>query len=586
MTYLYNDPIDFTDEMTEGFLAANSRLVAGVRGGVIRAEPLPARRVAVVIGGGSGHYPAFAGLVGSGLATGAAMGNLFASPSAQQILSVARAAESGGGVLFAYGNYAGDVLNFDQAQAELTSSGIPCESVAVTDDVSSAPQSNRAQRRGIAGGLIVYKVAGAAADRGADLADVTRIARHANDRTRTIGVAFSGCTLPGAAKPLFTVAPGVMAVGMGVHGEPGISEIPVPSADELALLFVNTLLDEVPEGASYSGARVALLLNGLGSIKSEELFVVYRRVATLLRDLGIVVVDAEVGEFITSFEMAGASLTVCWLDDELEQLWLAPAETPAFTRTARRALVAGAPRAGRVSAENSSTAAFEADAAAAADAASREAALHVVDALRLARDAIAAAAEQLGDLDSVAGDGDHGIGMLRGVTAAAQTAAHRQELGAGAGSVLIAAGAAWADRGGGTSGAIWGIILRALGQRLGDRGTPDTGGVAAAVHVAQDEVARYGKVQVGDKTLFDALVPFAAMLESGASAGEPLGVAWSAAAGAASSAAEATADLSARIGRARSHGDKSVGTRDPGAVSLALIVTAVQPIFEKGVFHD
>jgi dihydroxyacetone kinase len=335
MTRLYNDPSHFADEAIDGFVAANRESVGRVAGGVLRAVGSPVGQVAVVIGGGSGHYPAFAGLVGPGMAAGAALGNVFASPSTNQIVSVAKAAQRGGGVLFTYGNYAGDVLNFSAAQDRLREDGVACESVPVTDDISSASVAERRKRRGIASDLAVFKIAGAAAAEGWSLADVAGAARRANDRTRTLGVAFTGCTLPGAEAPLFTVPEGRMAVGLGIHGEPGLDEADVPTANGLAGLLVQRLLQELPsEVASAEGQRVVVILNGLGSVKYDELFVVYREADRLLRGSGITVVDCEVGEICTSFDMAGVSLTLVWLDEELERLWLEPAETPAFRRGA------------------------------------------------------------------------------------------------------------------------------------------------------------------------------------------------------------------------------------------------------------
>ena len=288
MTRLFNDPVEFADEMIDGFVAANKNHVRRVSGGVVRSTRTPEGTVALVVGGGSGHYPAFGGIVGSGLAHGAAMGNLFASPSAQQVESVATAANRGGGVLLSYGNYAGDVLHFTQAQEKLNAAGITTRSVAVTDDISSAPINEKHKRRGIAGDLTVFKSAAAAAEAGYSLDEVVRVAELANERTRSFGVAFSGCTLPGADAPLFSVPEGRMAVGMGIHGEPGIDETDVPTADELAERFVTAVLGELPDGVdSADGQRVGLILNGLGSVKYEELFVVYRRVAQLLEAAGI-----------------------------------------------------------------------------------------------------------------------------------------------------------------------------------------------------------------------------------------------------------------------------------------------------------
>ncbi|WP_127819530.1 dihydroxyacetone kinase family protein, partial [Microbacterium sp. CPCC 204701] len=394
MTRLWNDPADFADEMIAGFVAANERYVRRVTGGVVRSTTSPAGQVAVVVGGGSGHYPAFAGLVGPGLAHGAAMGNLFASPSAQQVYAVAKAAEGGGGVFFSYGNYAGDVLNFDAAQERLRSEGIACETVAVTDDVMSATADERHRRRGIAGDLTVFRTAAAAAGAGYDLAEVTRVARVANDRTRSFGVAFTGCTLPGAEQPLFTVPEGRMAVGLGIHGEPGIDETGIPTADELAELLVARLLAEVPEGVdAVRGARVVPILNGLGSLKYEEMFVVYRRIAELLTEAGLEIVDPHVGEYCTSFDMAGTSLTLFWLDDELETLWQTAVDTPAY----RRGSVAPQQRTDAAAAPDATRAAIEPG-----DEASRSAAQLVLAAVRTIAETVDTHVDELGRIDAVA----------------------------------------------------------------------------------------------------------------------------------------------------------------------------------------
>jgi len=221
MTRLYDDPATFMDDMLEGFLDVYSTYVVGVPGGAVRATETRPGKVAVVVGGGSGHYPAFCGVVGPGFADGAVVGNIFTSPSADDAYSVGRAASGGGGVLFSTGNYAGDVMNFTQAQQRLNAEGTDTRVVFVTDDIASAPRDEIHKRRGIAGDFVVFKIAGAAADQGYDLGAVERVTRLANARTRTLGVAFSGCTLPGADRPLFTVPTGKMGVGLGIHGEPG-----------------------------------------------------------------------------------------------------------------------------------------------------------------------------------------------------------------------------------------------------------------------------------------------------------------------------------------------------------------------------
>lgn len=581
MTRLFNDPNDFVSDMSRGFALASSRWVRAVTGGVVRSTAANEPTVSLVIGGGSGHFPAFSGLVGPGLAHGTAMGNVFASPSTKQIMSVARSCDQGRGVLFSYGNYAGDVLNFDQAQELLRAEGIDTRTVVVTDDIFSASREEIEKRRGIAGDLVVFKIAGAAAEAGLELDEVERLARLANDRTRSIGVAFSGCTLPGAEEPLFTVPEGSMAIGLGIHGEPGIDEVPLPSAIQLAELLVSRLLVEAPD----SSRRVVPILNGLGTVKYEELYLLYGLIDPLLREAGYDLVDPEVGEFCTSFDMAGLSLTLLWLDDELEPMWAAPCSSAAFTRgelgTAHQSTgIAGQePPPEQVNTTTPTP----------ASAASQHLGSEISSLITQIAAVLDDAAGELGRLDSVAGDGDHGIGMQRGSKAAARAAADATAGGHGAETVLASAGEAWADVGGGTSGAIWGRIIGTLAAGFAGDSQPEPAAITAAINAAVDEVRKFGGVEVGEKTLLDALVPFATEFSRSVSlSGDDstplvLARATTGAAHAAALAAQSTADLVAMRGRARSHGDRSVGTPDPGAISLAMIASAIAEHFASDI---
>lgn len=577
MTWLFNNPSEFAKEMVAGFISANAEVVRQVPGGVIRNTQSQPGTVAIVIGGGSGHYPAFAGLVGQGLAHGAAMGNLFASPSAQQICAVAKAAHNGAGVLLAFGNYAGDVLHFGLARERLIAEGIPCELIAVTDDITSAAKNEMEKRRGVAGDLVVFKAAAAAAEQGASLEAVLAVARQANDRTRTIGVAFSGCTLPGAEHPLFTVPEGRMGFGMGIHGEPGISEMAIPGANELAAMLVEHLLNDIPPDVSVNGARVGAILNGLGSVKYEELFVLWHSVQQRLSEQGIILADIQVGEFVTSFDMAGLSLTLTWFTEELEALWLAPVYSPAFKRGS---VIVAQPLRTHYGDE------CQQETVPAASEASRAAAVHVVAMMDALADVVIENVDELGRIDAVAGDGDHGIGMERGVRAARDSAHHYLALGAGAGTILQQAADAWADKAGGTSGAIWGVILNTIGTGIGNQQHPQAAVVARAMNDAAHGVMHFGKAKPGDKTLVDVLLPFSDVLTAEVQKGLPLPQAWGNAARHAEQCAKDTAQLLPKIGRARPLAERSLGTPDAGAVSLAMIVTAVSRCFTVIPDHE
>ena len=573
MTKLFNDPARFTEDMLVGFLDANSAYVAGVPGGVVRAHKTAPGKVAVVIGGGSGHYPAFCGTVGPGFADGAVVGNIFTSPSAEEAASVARAAHGDAGVLLTTGNYAGDVMNFGLAVTQLRSEGIDAHYFAVTDDIASAPQGEEAKRRGIAGDVTVFKCASAAAEDGLNLAGVVRVAEAANAATRTLGVAFDGCTLPGADKPLFTVPEGHMGLGLGIHGEPGVAEEAMPTAADLAKALVDGVLADRRDASSQ---RIAVILNGLGRTKYEELFVVWGEVARLLRERGYTIVEPEVGELVTSLDMAGCSLTVMWLDDELEKYWTAPADTPAYKK--------GAATAASQSGERRTDADIEAATATPqlaelSDDAGRNGGRLIARAFDAMAEMLADAEEELGRIDAIAGDGDHGRGMVKGSSAARVAAAQAVEDGAGQGSVLTAAGKKWAAKAGGTSGVLWGAMLSALGTRLGDTGRPDSATVAAGMRDGYDALIRLGGAAPGDKTMLDALLPFVEELERRVADGEPWQPAWSAAADVAIEAARATADLRPKVGRARPLAERSVGTPDAGATSLAMCARTVADCF-------
>ena len=570
MTRIFDDPAAFADEALAGFVAANRRYVTRVDGGVVSATEMNPDQVALVIGGGSGHYPAFAGLVGQGLAAGSACGNMFASPAAGQVYRVAQAAQAGGGVLLSYGNYAGDVLHFGQAQDRLNAEGIPTRTVVVTDDIASASLADIDKRRGIAGDLTVFKIAGAAADAGHDLTEVERLARKANFHTRSLGVAFDGCTLPGAAEPLFTVPAGQMSLGLGIHGEPGISDHDLPTASELAELLVEGLLAEKPVGA---GKRVVPIVNGLGTVKYDELFLLFGKIEALLLAAGLEVIEPECGELVTSLDMSGLSLTLFWVDDELLSLWTASADTPAF----RRGNVAARPRRTTPGSEPGAVQIAEAAWAPATDAAARLSA-GALALLQAVQSVVVEHELELGRLDAIAGDGDHGIGMRRGVDAAVHAAETARTAGAGVEQLLTVAGEAWAERAGGTSGALWGAAVGSAGGALGNRDGYGPDDALAVVSAFSAAITDLGKADLGDKTMVDAILPYLAAVAAadaedarGASVAETL----TAAANVAIAAAAATAELSPRRGRARPLAERSIGHPDPGAVSFGLIAAGV-----------
>ncbi len=330
MKKFLNEPKHFVDEMLEGILLAHPdqlAFTAGNRRCIVRAGGPRKGKVAIATGGGSGHLPLFLGYVGQGMLDGCSVGGVFQSPSSEQMHNVTKAISGGAGVLYLYGNYGGDIMNFDMAKDMAAMDDIPVEQVVGADDVASAPKGQEGKRRGVAGIFFLYKCAGAMADTLAPLAEVKRIAEKAGANVRTMGVALSSNIVPEVGTAQFSIGENEMEIGMGIHGEPGIRRGPLRNVDAVVEEMMVPMLGELSFAA---GSEVAVLINGLGATPKEELYLIYRKVGLILKDKKISVFHAYLGEFATSLEMAGASISLLRLDDELKQLLARPARTPFF----------------------------------------------------------------------------------------------------------------------------------------------------------------------------------------------------------------------------------------------------------------
>jgi dihydroxyacetone kinase DhaK subunit len=330
MKKIINDPMAVVDEMMEGILKAHPQALKSVGGDVraiVRTDAPVKGKVAIATGGGSGHLPVFMGYVGKGLVDGASIGNVFSSPTTGQMFKVTKAIHGGAGVLYLYGRYQGDIMNFDAAAEMAEDEGIKVATVLVSDDVASAPPADWQKRRGVAGLFYAYKIAGAKAAAGASLEAVKAIAEKALAVTRSMGVALGPCIVPAVGKPTFTLGEDEMEVGMGIHGEAGVKRGPMKKADEIAEILFDAVVNDLPY---KKGDEVSVLVNSLGGTPLEELYILYRKVAQLLEQKGISIYRPYVGRYACSMEMQGASLTLMRLDSELRSLLDAPAETPFF----------------------------------------------------------------------------------------------------------------------------------------------------------------------------------------------------------------------------------------------------------------
>ena len=578
MKKILNADVDHVvEEMLAGYLSAYRRYYKRI--GEYNAFTYKGHRkdkVALVIGGGSGHEPLFSGYCGAGLADGVACGNICASPNPELIYETAKAVDQGKGVLFIYGCYAGDNLNFDMAEELCRADGMKTAHVRVWDDCASAPKERITDRRGIAGDVFVIKAAGAACDAGLAFDEVVRIAEKARDNINTIGLATSPGTLPGNEKPTFELPDDEVEFGMGLHGEPGIERTKLKPADELVGRMYAELKAEMN---LQEGDEGAVLVNGLGSTPLLELNIVYYDLHRLMAADGLKVHDAEVKTYCTCMEMGGFSITVLKLDEELKQYHDAPCYSPYY---AKGELTGAVCDSGDME-EEEEPEFDEADVKEAEIVRSKEGELTELNAadarnmLLYIADKIIAGKPYLTEIDSVIGDGDHGIGMAGGMQKAKRRLL-RMEDETNAYAVFEAAGNAMLMSMGGASGVIFGSLFLAGAKGMKPKEVLTAADLAKMERMSLLAIQERGKAEVGDKTMVDALAPAVEAMEKAAS-GSLLDM-LKAAEEAARQGMEDTKKYVARFGRAKSLMERAIGHQDAGATSVWLIFQGMREFVE------
>lgn len=559
MKKLINDPLSVVREMLEGAVALSpsQAVVEGQTVVVRRSSASGAGPVAVISGGGSGHEPAHAGYVGEGMLAAAIAGNVFTSPSVDDVLAGLRVVGGPQGVVMIVKNYTGDRLNFGLAAEIARAEGVPVEVVVVADDVALRDTVERRRRRGIAGTVLVHKVAGAAAAAGLSLSAVAAVARRAADAVGSMGVALNGCTLPGAVREGFQLADDEIELGLGIHGEPGVSRTTWKPADELVRILIAAIVDDLDIAA---GARVALLVNGLGASPPMELDIVLRAALADLRERGIDVQRAWRGTLLSALDMPGCSVSIMMLDDGIIELLDAPTDAPAW------------PGSGRLNGHPVLEACPvpEPELPPSAGYADDSGALRV--AVAAACSALLAAEAELTDLDTRTGDGDLGASMARAARAI-------MELPDGAwrspASALFMMGNTVRRVVGGSSGPFYATALLRAARLLGGPGGVTAEAWSAAFSAGVAAVTELGGAKSGDRTMVDALVPAAHAFAGAVARGETASGATEAAAAAAAEGAASTASMLPRLGRSSYLGDRVLGIPDGGAVAVRIWLGAI-----------
>ncbi|MBN3857820.1 dihydroxyacetone kinase subunit DhaK [Paraburkholderia sp. Ac-20340] len=566
MKKLVNQPSDVVREMLEGFaLQVPHVVILGDENVLIRRD-IPealARAVALISGGGSGHEPAHGGYVGAGMLSAAVCGEVFTSPPTDAVLAAIRASAGPKGALLIVKNYTGDRLNFGLAAELARAEGIPVEVVTVADDVALRGHAERHQRRGIAGTVLIHKIAGAAAARGASLEVVAATARVAAENLGTMGVALDGCTLPGVAQSSFSLADDEIELGLGIHGEKGVERSAPLPADALTEALLVNILEEL---AITRGERVVLLVNGLGATPQMELDIVLRAAYASLQRREVRVERAWAGTLLSALNMPGCSISLMRVDDG--RLALLDAATDAHAWPGKGCINPTIRLEVSCASIHEDSISKSIDASRAAWAGRMKAALDAV-----AR-ALVQSEARLTELDALAGDGDLGASMRRAADAASALPA--DALGT-APQALAALGASLRRAIAGSSGPFYATALLRASRLLADAPEPTPQQWAQAWRGAIDAISELGGAKAGDRTMLDALVPAVEAFDEAIGKGQTAQQAWSAAINAAEHGAQATAHMHPRVGRASYLGKRAIGAPDGGAVAVVCWLTALKP---------
>ncbi|MBY0007748.1 MULTISPECIES: dihydroxyacetone kinase subunit DhaK [Priestia] len=585
MKKIINKPEDVVLEMCKGMVLAHQELSLIEKYKIIKKEQINKNKVSIISGGGSGHEPAHAGYVGKGMLDAAVCGDVFASPSQIQIYQAIKETASDKGTLLVIKNYSGDMMNFKNAAYLAEEDGIQVDYVKVDDDIAVQDSLYTVGRRGVAGTVLVHKIAGAAAERGYDLSKVKEAAESAIANVKSIGIGLTSCTVPAKGTPTFEIAEDEMEFGVGIHGEPGIRREKIISADELAERMVTALLKEI--GIEDGKGEVAVLINGFGSTPLQELYLLNHSVIRELSRRKVTIARTFVGNYMTAIDMAGASISIMKLDENLKSLLSEECDTPALKIKGEVPAVTydeiiGSVEAPKVSYEVQTNKEYS-----------------VVTENRLTLNNIIFMVDQMSEciirneipfceLDSHAGDGDFGMSVAKGFK---QLKAEWHEIlenkSNDIGNFLEACSIVIMEHCGGASGPIWGSAFRAAGKNTESKTELTLTEFAEMIQASVKGIQATGErsfgrgAVVGDKTLIDALVPYADTLTSSAAEDESLKHALVKAAEAAVEGAKSTERIVARMGRAGTVGERSLGYPDAGAHGLGVIFTEVAQVMQE-----
>ncbi len=580
MKKIINQPESVVIEMCNGIAAAHPEIEFIEKFKILKKRDINKNKVSIMSGGGSGHEPAHAGFIGKGMLDAAVCGDVFASPSQIQIYKAIKEVASDKGVLLVIKNYSGDMMNFKNAAYLASEDGIVVDYVKVDDDIAVEDSLYTVGKRGVAGTVLVHKIAGAVAETGAELSEVKRVANKVIDNVRSIGFAFSSCTVPAKGTPTFVLGDNEIEYGVGIHGEPGIKREQMQTADELATKMVDGLLKDLAINEE-DASEVAILVNGFGGTPLQELYLFNNSVMRELKNRNVNASRVFVGNYMTSIEMQGASLSILKLDAELKQYLAAESNTPGFKVTGQEMDCSYTPlqAEGEKSEASFTVETDETHATIQDNTITLNNMQYIIDKMS---EVIIENEVPFCELDAHAGDGDFGMSVAKGFRELKRewTSVTREEITT-IGTFLEECSMIIMEYCGGASGPIWGSAFRSAGKYVGDKSTMTVqdfaGMMQAAVKGIQDTGERsFGRgAVVGDKTLIDALVPCADSWSMEVASEKSVQELFTVGAQAAVIGAKKTEEIVARMGRAGTVGERSIGYPDAGAYGLGVIFTEI-----------